>query len=116
MLFSFNTPLWFYPKPLDFRKQIDGIVIIISDQLKLNPTSGQLFIFRNRSKNKLKLLWWHRNAFWLCYVRMETGQFTFPKIGDKVFELSREQLSWLLSGLNYLEHKHFDEIKAINFY
>jgi transposase len=116
MLFSFNTPIWFYSKPVDFRKQIDGLVIIAADQLQMKPTSGQLFVFRNRSENRLKLLWWYRNAFWLCYMRMESGHLQFPKVSENVLELSRDQLSWLLSGLNFTEHKQFDEVKASNFY
>ena len=116
MIFSFNTPIWFYPKPVDFRKQIDGLIVITADQLQMNPTSGQLFVFRNRSENRLKLLWWYRHAFWLCYVRMESGHLQFPQVGEKAMELSREQLGWLLSGLNFMEHRQFEEIKATNFY
>jgi transposase len=116
MLFSFSAPIWFYPKPVDFRKQVDGLVMLVSDQLQMNPTSGQLYVFRNRSSNKLKLLWWDRNGFWLCYRRLEKDCLTLPSINDHVMELSRDQLGWLLSGLNFLEHKQFSEIKVSNFY
>ena len=57
-----------------------------------------------------------RNAFWLCYCRLESGRLQFPKIGEQVIELSRDQLSWLLSGLNFMEHQQCKEIKASNFY
>jgi len=116
MLFSFSAPIWFYPRPVDFRKQVDGLVMLVSDQLQMNPTSGQLYIFRNRSSNKLKLLWWDRNGFWLCYRRLEKDCLRLPSINDHVMELSRDQLGWLLSGLNFLEHKQFSEIKVSNFY
>ena len=53
MIFSFNTPIWLYPCPTDFRKQLDGLIILVADHLQLNPTSGQLFVFRNRQANKL---------------------------------------------------------------
>ncbi len=46
----------------------------VADHLKLNPTSGQIFLFRNRHANKIKLLWWERNGFWLCYKRLEQGK------------------------------------------
>ncbi|NDH68533.1 MAG: IS66 family insertion sequence hypothetical protein, partial [Gammaproteobacteria bacterium] len=52
MFLSFNSKIWLYPTPIDFRKQIDGLVMLISDHLHLDPTSGQLFLFRNRSSNK----------------------------------------------------------------
>lgn len=48
MLLPFNAEIFLYPKPIDFRKQIDGIVEIVADTLDMNPTSGQIFIFRNK--------------------------------------------------------------------
>ena len=116
MLSTYQTPIWLYSNPVDFRKQIDGLVILIADQLTLNPTSGQLFLFRNRSSNKIKLLWWDRNGFWLCYKRLEEGRLIFPPMLDQAIELTRDQLSWLLSGLNYLEQRLLPEIKASNFF
>jgi|HubBroStandDraft_2_1064218.scaffolds.fasta_scaffold170150_3 transposase len=116
MLSTYQTPIWLYSKPVDFRKQIDGLVILIADQLSLNPTSGQLFLFRNRSSNKIKLLWWDRNGFWLCYKRLEEGRLMFPPIFEQAIELTRDQLSWLLSGLDYLEQRLLPEVKASNFF
>ena len=91
MLSSFITPIWLYPQPIDFRKQIDGLVLLIADHLQLNPVSGQLFLFRNRGANKIKLLWWDRNGFWLCYKRLEKGRLRFPSGGEEVLELSRDR-------------------------
>ena len=54
MFLSFNATIWLYPTPIDFRKQTDGIVMLIADHLQLNPTLGQLFLFRNRHANKIK--------------------------------------------------------------
>jgi len=56
MLLPFNITIWFYLQPIDFRKQIDGIVILVADTLQKNPVSGQLFVFRNRKAGKLKML------------------------------------------------------------
>ena len=116
MQLSFTTPLWFYPAPVDFRCQIDGLSVIVADQLSLTPTSGELFIFRNRSGNKLKLLWYDHNGFWLCYKRLEKGKLKFPKITDQAMELTRDQLSWLLSGLDFTKHKAMKEVQAKHFY
>jgi transposase len=116
MLFSFNTPIWLYPKPIDFRKQIDGLVMLVADYLQLNPTSGQLFLFRNNSANKLKMLWWDRNGFCLFYKRLEKGKLKFPTINESVLELTRDQLSWLITGLDYLKNEHLPEVKATHFY
>ncbi len=115
-MLSFNAPIWFYPQPLDFRKQADGLVMFISDHLQMDPANGQLFIFRNRSRNKIKMVWWDRNGFWLFYKRLEKGSFQFPEPGEQALELTRDQLSWLLSGLNCLQHTLLPEVKAVNFF
>jgi len=116
MFLSFSAPIWLYPEIVDFRKQIDGLVLLVSDHLQKNPTSGQLFLFRNRSANKIKILWWDRNGFWLFYKRLEQGHFKFPKLNIETIELTRDQLGWLLSGLDCLSHSLFPEVKASHFY
>ena len=116
MFLSFNTKIWLYPNPIDFRKQTDGIVMLIADHLQLNPTLGQLFLFRNRHANKIKVLWWDRNGFWLCYKRLEKGRLKFPAINDAAMELTRDQLSWLLSGLDFEKQTLLPEVTASNFY
>jgi len=116
MYLSYTTPLWLYPSPVDFRKQIDGLVMLIADQLALNPTSGELFVFRNRQANKIKLLWYDRNGFWLCYKRLEKGCLKFPPHGSAVLELTRDQLSWLLSGLDLTDHSVFSCVDSSKFY
>jgi transposase len=103
MQLSYQTPIWLYPVPVDFRKQIDGLAILVADQLELDPLSGQLFIFRNRQGNKIKLLWYDKAGFWLCYKRLEAGRLHFPGVDSATMELTRDQLAWLLSGLDFLK-------------
>src|SRR5262245_47882825 len=116
MLSSYSLPIWLYVNPIDFRKQMDGLVVLIADHLQLNPASGQLFLFRNKSANKIKLLWWDRNGFWLCYKRLEQGRLIFPAISDHVLELTRDQLSWLLSGLDYLKQMMLPKLSPTQFF
>ena len=116
MLLSMNGPIWLHPEPIDFRRQIDGLVVLVADHLKLNPTSGQLFLFRDRTAKKIKILWWDRNGFWMFYKRLEQGRLRFPSPQNSVIELTRDQLSWLLSGLDCLSHPLLPEVKAANFY
>lgn len=116
MLLTFNGPIWFYPEPIDFRKQMDGLIVLVADCLEKIPTSGELFLFRNRSRNKLKMLWFDRNGFWLFYKRLEKGSFILPPVGGGAMALTRDQLSWLLSGLDCLRHEGLREVKATNFY
>jgi transposase len=116
MLLSMNGSIWLHPEPIDFRRQIDGLVILVADHLKLNPTSGQLFLFRDRTAKKIKMLWWDRNGFWMFYKRFEQGRLKFPSLKVNVMELTRDQLNWLLSGLDCLSHPLLPEVKASNFY
>lgn len=116
MLLPFNSCIWLYPRPIDFRKQMDGLIILVADHLKLHPTSGQIFLFRNRHSNKIKLLWWERNGFWLCYKRLEQGKLKFPNLTDTAMQLTADQLGWLLSGLDFVKHEQLPEVTATNFY
>lgn len=116
MQLSFKTPIWLYPTVIDFRKQLDSLVLLVADTLSKDPCSGELFIFRNRGANKVRLLWYDRNGFWLCYKRLEKGKFVFPVNPSGICELTRDQLSWLLSGLNFLENRLLPEVKASRFF
>ena len=64
MLLSSIKSIWLYPMIVDFRKQLDGLIIIIVDALDKDPSSGDLFIFRNRSGNKLKCVYFDGRCFW----------------------------------------------------
>jgi transposase len=116
MLISFNASIWLCPQPIDFRKGLDSLVVLVADQLQLNPTSGQLFLFRDKTAKKIKMLWWERNGFWLLYKRLEQGRLQFPPPEANAMELTRDQLGWLLSGLDCLGHTLLPEVKASNFY
>lgn len=116
MFLTFNSAIWLYPQPIDFRKQLDGLIMLVASHLQLDPSSGQLFLFRNRHANKIKILWWDRNGFWLCYKRLEKGKLKFPTINDEVLELTHDQLSWLLSGLDYTKQVLLPEVSATNFF
>jgi transposase len=87
---------------VDFRKAHDGLCALVRDQLRSNPFSGDLFAFFNSGKDRIKLLVWDRNGFWLLYKRLEKGTFpfTFQIDGERV-EIERAQLSMLLEGIEW---------------
>ncbi len=115
MLLPFNAKIWLYLTPVDFRRQIDGLVLLISGHLHQDPTNGQLFLFRNKGRDKIKILYWQDNGFWLFYKRLERGRFKFPGIEDNCTELSRDQLQWLLSGLEIRQQTTLKKLKFSNF-
>jgi transposase len=86
----------------DLRKSIDGLAALVSQAFELDPFTGSLFVFCNRDRDKLKILYWDHNGFWLYYRRLERGRFRWPKTptdGASV-AITRRQLTWLLDGLS----------------
>ncbi len=102
--------------PVDMRKAIDGLALLVVDVLKQNPQSGQLFLFYSRSRKKVKALYWDRNGFVLFYKRLEQGHFSFPRRHDGVLEISLKQLSWLLAGLDFMGMARFPELDYSGYY
>ena len=89
------------PQPVDMRKSIDTLCMIISEELKMNPIDGSLFLFRGKSDNKLKALYYETNCFTLWYRRLEKGRFVFTRNAQGHIEMSREHFSWLLASDKY---------------
>ena len=92
----------------DMRKSINGLAAIVQEYFKLDPFSSSLFVFCNKNRNKLKILQWQHNGFWLHYRRLEKGLFQWPK-EDNVspLTLSSRELQWLLDGLSInQQHAH----------
>ncbi|NQY89364.1 MAG: IS66 family insertion sequence element accessory protein TnpB [Colwellia sp.] len=85
----------------DMRKSINGLSIIVSEILSLDPLSQAWFVFYNKQRDKLKILFWDTNGFWLYYRRLEQGRFQWPKSGEvpAAMSIEQRQLQWLLSGL-----------------
>ena len=110
MILPFTCEIFFYPKPVDFRKQIDGLAILVADVLSMSPGSGQIFLFRNRQGDKVKVLYWSKNGFWLLYRRLEEGRFSFPETNEIAMSLNLDQFQWLLSGLNLEDYTPRNEL------
>ena len=85
----------------DMRKSINGLALIVSEVMELAPFSESLFVFCNRECNKLKILHWQTNGFWLYYRRLEKGQFNWPGVDHpaRPVALTQRELNWLLDGL-----------------
>ena len=83
----------------DLRKSIDGLSIIVLESFKLDPFSKNLFVFCNRKRDKIKILEWDHNGFWLHYKRLEKDTFKWPdNYASKSIEVDHRQFRWLLDG------------------
>jgi len=84
----------------DMRKSIDGLAALVSAVLEHDPLSAHYFVFCSRGRDKLKILHWDHNGFWLYYRRLERGRFAWPEAGDQAaLCITARQLRWLLDGL-----------------
>lgn len=100
-MFRFDAELKVYVHrdAIDFRKGIGGLSTIVEQALGLDPFARAVYVFRNRRADRLKLLLWERNGFWLMLRRLEADRFVWPR-SEPVLELSVEQLHWLLDGID----------------
>ena len=85
---------------VDFRKGINGLAVLVEETLKLNPFSEQLFVFCNRRRNRVKILYWERNGFCLWQKRLERDRFRWPRDTEALVTLTGQQLNWLLDGVD----------------
>ncbi len=93
--------------PIDFRKNIDALALLVSAELGGDPLSGMLFVFFNRGLDKVKILQYDRHGFWLCYKRLERGRFVLPPLS----QLSYLDLQLMLEGID-LSVRRFRTVTA----
>jgi transposase len=83
----------------DMRKAINGLSILVESNIELDPFSGHLFVFCNRRRNILKILYWDRNGFCLWQKRLEKDRFRWPESENEVLNIGHRELTWLIDGL-----------------
>ena len=98
--FSDLPRVYLHREYVDFRKAVNGLSLIVEQERSLNPYDASLYVFCNRSRDKLKILHWDKTGFVLWYKRLEKDKFKWPtnEVGA-VIQLSEQSLHWLLSGL-----------------
>jgi transposase len=97
----------------DMRKSIDGLAALVSGVFELDPFSESWFVFSNSRRDKVKILRWDHNGFWLYYRRLERGRFPWPsKAAAQTMIISRRQLQWLLDGLSIDQLKAHKKVSA----
>lgn len=100
--------VYLHREPVDFRKAIDGLSLIVEQAMGLSVFDSALFVFCNRRRDKLKVLYWDSSGFCLWYKRLEKEKFKWPKkAGCEVITLNEEQFNWLLRGFDISKiHAH----------
>ena len=98
---SSETRIWLACGATDLRNGFDGLAGLIQTQLAEDPFSGQLFVFRGRRGDRLKILWWSGDGLCLFAKRLESGRFVWPQAMSGTVHLSAAQLSMLLEGIDW---------------
>lgn len=107
-----NIQIYLYTSVVDMRKSIDGLSALLLDAFEKDPASGDIYLFRNRSNDKVKALQWHKNGFFLHYKRLEKGRFKIPKNQESdTLIISEDQLNWLFAGLDFVLMADCPELK-----
>jgi transposase len=95
----------------DMRRSINGLATTVQLQFELDPFSPALFVFCNKDRNKLKILYWYHNGFYLIYRRLERGRFKWPNDDKDTVKIDLKELKWLLDGYEVRRGKAFKEVK-----
>jgi len=106
--------VYLYGGPVDMRKSIDGLAALVEQQMELAPNQQALFVFCNRSRDKVKMLCWERNGFIVWYKRLEKQRFKWPRTTDTL-TLSGLELNWILDGFDIFSNQphrpvYFDSV------
>lgn len=100
--FTANVQIYLCTAPTDMRKSYDGLSAIVASAMSKDVLSGHLFLFLNRRRDRIKLLWWDRDGLAIWMKRLEAGTFETPKSAadQSCLELDPTQLALLLTGVS----------------
>ena len=109
-----GTRIWIACGLTDLRNGFDGLAALVQTQLAEDPFSGQLFVFRGRRGDRLKVLWWDGDGMCLYCKRLERGRFVWPRAESGSVHLTGAQLSMLLEGIDWRrpERTHVPQLAA----
>jgi transposase len=95
-----SVRIWLATQATDLRKSFDSLAELVRRQLEADPLSGQLFVFRNKRADRVKLLYWDEDGFVIVYKRLEAGTFRFPAAATAGVEIRAADLQMLLDGVD----------------
>ena len=94
------------PGTTDLRKAVNGLAILVEQEMKGEPFSGNVYLFCNKDRKLLKAVWWDKTGFWLSQKRLEKEKYPWPETIEAVRELNSDELSMMLKGINIFKmHK-----------
>ena len=99
-MFRFDDDLkvYLHRDPVDFRYGMNSLSILVEQSMRLNPMDASLYVFGNRRRDRIKILGWDGNGFWLLMKRLEADRFTWPDKKTEVVTMTTDLLHALLDG------------------
>jgi len=104
--FNSNLSVYVAVKPCDMRKSFNGLAAIVSTELGGDPLSGAAYLFTNRRRNLIKILYWDGSGWWVVSKRLEKGTFNWPRVedaGKAKLRISATAMSMLTAGIDLNE-------------
>jgi transposase len=98
--FGLTGRIWLCVEPVDGRKSFDGLSAVVTTHLNGDPLSGDLYVFKNRRGDRLKILAWQGDGFALYLRRLERGTFQFPNASAAGIEITATELALILGGID----------------
>jgi transposase len=108
-----NTHIWIVAGLTDLRRGFVGLSAMVQTALEQNPFNGQVFVFRGKRGDLIKLLWFDGDGLCLFAKRLERGRFIWPKVDKGTVALTRAQLSMLLEGIDWRRPERTAEPRAM---
>ena len=93
--------IWLMVDPVDMRRGIDGLSVLVEQALQRSPCAGSAFVFCNRAGNRIKVLLWDGTGVWLCQRRLHRGRFVWQHSGEGGIVLTQPQWEWLIAGVDW---------------
>jgi len=101
-----KVKIFLRPGTTDMRKAVNGLTLIVQEEMKHDPFSGSIYLFCNSERKLLKAVYWDKTGFWLSQKRLEKNKFPWPVDEDEARELATEELQMLLAGIDFFKaHK-----------
>ena len=98
-------------EPADMRKGFDGLAQLTRERIAEDPLSGHLFVFRNKRRDRIKILYWDRDGFALWYKRLEKGVFRFPEAKNGRVEVTPAEMAAVLEGIDLSRARRLPRFK-----
>jgi transposase len=108
-----NTQIWIVAGLTDLRRGFVGLSAMVQTALEQNPFNGQVFVFRGKRGDLIKLLWFDGDGLCLFAKRLERGRFVWPKVDKGKIALTRAQLAMLLEGIDWRRPERTAEPRAM---